>query len=105
MLEKAGHDVDELTAKNESSYNEQVIKAYEAETKRIQALNSGMSPEAVQALVMQTLQQALNSPPPDPMPPGEIPIEQEPAYAGFFSPEQGEFPPAMDATGANPGLG
>jgi hypothetical protein len=38
------------------------IKAFEAETKRIQAVQAGMTPEQIQAMVMQTVQYALNSP-------------------------------------------
>lgn len=40
-----------------------------------------------------------------PEPPGNEPNEQQPAQpAGFFSPEQNSLPPAMAATGAQPGL-
>lgn len=38
------------------------IEAYNAETKRLQATQVAMQPEQVQALVMQTIQQLLNSP-------------------------------------------
>jgi hypothetical protein len=44
------------------------IDAYNAETKRLQATTTGMLPEQVQALVVQTLQQILASPPPDSQP-------------------------------------
>jgi hypothetical protein len=45
------------------------IDAYNAETKRLQATTTGMLPEQVQAMVIQTLQQILASPPPDSQPP------------------------------------
>lgn len=38
------------------------IKAFDAETKRLQAVQSGMSPEQVQVMIVQTIQQLLNSP-------------------------------------------
>lgn len=77
------------------------IDAYNAETKRIQATQAGMPPEAVQALVLQTLQAVLQSPdiaPPAGPPPGAPPMPQgmspqappmpsQPANpAGFFMP-------------------
>jgi hypothetical protein len=49
-----------------SNFNEQLIKAYDAETKRITALGTGMTQEQVQALAMQTVMEAMNSAPPDP---------------------------------------
>lgn len=77
------------------------IDAYNAETKRIQATQAGMPPEAVQALVLQTLQAVLQSPdiappagpppgaPPMPLglPPQAQPMPNQPANpAGFFMP-------------------
>jgi hypothetical protein len=41
------------------------IDAYNAETNRLKATTTGMLPEQVQAMVIQTLQQILASPPPD----------------------------------------
>ena len=38
------------------------IDAYNAETNRIKATQAGMQPEQVQALVMQTLQQVMQTP-------------------------------------------
>jgi hypothetical protein len=69
-----------------------LIKAYAAETQRIQAVGAGMSPEAVQALVMQTLQNVLSTPDPQemvmqPMGEPEAPPMQE------QMPQEGEFPP------------
>lgn len=78
------------------------IDAYNAETNRIKAAGAGMNPEQVQMLVMQTLQQALQSPdvlpgpppavPPMIQPPGppQRPEQQqhpEPPPGGFLTPE------------------
>lgn len=78
------------------------IDAYNAETNRIKAAGAGMSPEQVQMLVMQTLQQALQSPDILPGPPPEAPpmVQQpgppqqpeqqqqpEPPPGGFLTPE------------------
>jgi hypothetical protein len=112
-LEEASAKVKEMEADRQSDFNDQLIKAYDAETKRLQALGQQISPEQVQALVIQTLQQVLTSPDPTPQaPPGAEVIEQEPPQGGFFMPEepmQGDPgmvpPPEMAATGANPGLG
>lgn len=48
---------------NEQKERENDIKAYQAETDRMAKLGLAMQPEQVQALVMQTLQQALAQPP------------------------------------------
>ena len=108
-LANASKQVDELEQERELKLNDQMIKAYDAETKRLQAVNGGMTPEAIHALVMQTMQQVLSTPSPvapvleemqeieaqEPAPPMmQEPIE--PAQAGFFTPEaqqpEGEFP-------------
>lgn len=75
------------------------IEAFNADTKRLQAVGSGMGPEQVQALVMQTIQQLLASPditPGQPLvmpPPGPMPqLQPQPPQGGFFVP--GEQPPA-----------
>lgn len=39
-----------------------MVKGYDAETKRIQAVGAGMTAEQVQAIVMQTLQETLSAP-------------------------------------------
>jgi hypothetical protein len=44
------------------------IDAYNAETNRLKAASTGLLPEQVQAMVIQTLQQILASPPPDSQP-------------------------------------
>lgn len=72
MLQQADKEVDRLK-------EEQELKLYDAETKRMAALSTGMQPEQVQALVMRLLQQALSGPPPG--------MEQE------MQPESAEYPP------------
>ncbi|CAB4153104.1 Phage P22-like portal protein [uncultured Caudovirales phage] len=70
MLTKELHDsadkIEELQEGAEIKKQELIIKAYDSETKRIQALGTGMNPEQVQALVMQTVQSALITPAPAP---------------------------------------
>lgn len=74
------------------------IDAFNAETNRIKAAGAGMSPEQVQLLVVQTIQQALQSPDvlpptappqmPPPAPPMQPPQPQpQPPQGGFFTPE------------------
>lgn len=56
------------------------IDAYNAETNRIKAVGTGMQPQEVQALVMQTLRQVLQSP--DILPPAQpVPMSGVPAHA------------------------
>lgn len=74
------------------------IDGYNAETNRIKAVGTGMAPEQVQALVMQTMQQLLNSPdvyggqqpmqpPPMQAPPQQMqPQQPQPPQGGFFTP-------------------
>lgn len=110
-LQASADKIEELQGEQEWKLKELTVKAYEAETKRISALGTGMSPEQVQALVMQTLQSALTTPapaqgiqediyeedqeekqemPPDPM---QQQQPQNPPDAGFFTPENGgQFP-------------
>lgn len=64
------------------------VKEYDAETKRMTAVAPVMGPEQIQAIVVQTLQDLLTQqgqlePPPEPM------MEpQQPADAGFFTPDE-----------------
>jgi hypothetical protein len=108
-LEAAQGEMAELKSGERAKFNDALIKAYDAETKRLTALGGAMTPEVVQALVMQTLQEVANSPGPDPIPPddmGGMEEQQEPPQGGFSLPEEGMgYPPEMAATGANPGLG
>jgi hypothetical protein len=88
-LENASNHAEQLEKELESKTNEQLIKAYGEETKRINVVAPAMSPEDVQALVMQTLQQALSTPPPaQPVIEDLQEYEQsEPPQSGFFTPE------------------
>lgn len=62
------------------------IKAFDAETKRLQPLSQAITPDQIQALVVQTIQNLLMSP--DISPPPQQPIQQEPPQGGFFVPEE-----------------
>lgn len=63
-LEKASEHAEQLESGAEEKTKELLIKAYEAETKRLQVLGAAMQPEQVQALVMQTLQEVFSTPAP-----------------------------------------
>jgi hypothetical protein len=82
------------------------IKEYEAETKRISALSSGMAPEQVQELVINTIRDVMNmgsmvgqmpqmQPPmqPEMMPPEMMPPEMMPPEMGMAPPEMAAVPP------------
>ena len=111
-LEASADKLDELQSDHEWKLKELTVKAYEAETKRITALGTGMTSEQVQALVMQALQGALSTPAPaqgiqediyemeqeEAMDPPEMPPdptqEQQPTNPpseGFFTPENGQI--------------
>jgi chaperonin cofactor prefoldin len=110
-LEAAAKHADELEAESKSKQAELGIKAFEADTNRLKVIGTAMTPEQVQALVMQTVQQLLEAPAPaesvqevyeeEPeMPeygePPEMPeqqIEQEAPQGVFFMPEEGLQPP------------
>lgn len=89
-LENASKHAEELENSQETELKKLLIQAYDSETKRLQALNTGLTPEQVQALVMQTMNQALTTPSPS-VPIVEEMAEEEatehPAQAGFFTPE------------------
>jgi hypothetical protein len=63
-LEKAAAHADELESDSEMKLKELLVKAYDAETKRLQVVGTAMQPEQIQALVMQTVQQLLTTPSP-----------------------------------------
>ena len=87
----------EIKAKEESSEIEEKkveIDAYNAETNRLKVVQTTMTPEQVQALVIQTMQQLLTpteieeSPQQEYMEPPEVMEPQDPpTEGGFFSPE------------------
>lgn len=105
-LEQKDGELRSLKEDQSIKFRELLVKAYGEETKRLQALGTAMSPEQVQALVIETLQSALQTPDPGPVIASELPpIEQEfeeppgqempepdenPPSAGFFMPETGE---------------
>ena len=106
-LHASADKVHELQDEREWKLRDLTVKAYQAETQRITALGTGMSSEQVQALVMQTLQGALATPAPGPQiqqdmqqlesdeqqpaPPEQQQAEQ-PADAGFFTPDAPQVP-------------
>lgn len=102
---------EQLKSEREVELKRLLIDAYGKETDRIKALGGALTPEAVQSLVIQTLQQALSTPSPaeviEPGPPDLDPMQgeqpQEQAPQGAFSMGQ-QSPAAMPAPGANPGL-
>jgi hypothetical protein len=61
-LNDATEKLGTLEADAANRAKELMIKAYEAETKRLDVVGSAMGPEQVQALVLQTLQEALSAP-------------------------------------------
>jgi hypothetical protein len=65
-LQASADKLQELQEGAELKHQELSVKAYDAETKRIQVLGTAMGPQQVQALVMQTLQAALTTPAPGP---------------------------------------
>jgi hypothetical protein len=92
-LEQASARVQELEAKSQQEGRKLEIEAYKAETERAQVFRESMTPQDVQALVVQMLQQMMAQPdplpdmPPD-MPPG-MQMMNEPPPGGFSLPEQG----------------
>ena len=85
IAQEAQDEIAQSQADAESKEREMNIKAFEAETKRMQALAAGITPEQVQALVMQTVQSMLMQPGPMAEPP-----EQPEA------PEMGEQPESYE---------
>jgi len=85
-LEEASNHADKLESDEESKKNELYIKAYDAETNRLKVVSTAMTPEQVQALVMQTVMGILQTPPP-----------AEEMYIDATQPEAQEIPqePAM----------
>lgn len=65
------------------------IDGYNAETNRLKVVGTGLQPQDVQALVMQTMQQLLQSPDvlPGQAPPQQMQPQQQPPQGGFFTPE------------------
>lgn len=94
-MEAMHAELQELQAGERAKFNDSIIKAYAAETDRISALGGAMSPEQVQAMVMQVLGQVMNSPGPEPIPPDGGQPEQNEAPPGAFSlPQPQPNPPS-----------
>lgn len=102
-LENAAAEAEDKSMEKEKAEADMLIRGYEAVTKRLSAVPP-ITPEQVQAITLQTLQQALSVPPVDPSemrgpePPepdemGGLPVEQpmnpnQPPEGGFSLPEE-----------------
>lgn len=116
-LHASADKLHELQDEREWKMNELAVKAFEADTKRIAALSTGMNAEQVQALVMQTLQGTMGTPSPsvqiqedmqeneqaeaEPPGPGQMPTPQPPTDGGFFTPENSPPPTALPGAGGD----
>lgn len=91
MLEEAKRQVEALEADKKTASDKLEVDAYAKISDRLDKLVPMMTPEEINALVMSTLQQALQQPDPVPdTPPGvraELMQPEQPAEAGFSSPE------------------
>jgi hypothetical protein len=106
-LQNCDAELQKVKGEAASDFNDQLIKAYEAETGRIEALGGAMTPESVMALIQQVVQQSLATPSPsltighpDAAPPGGMPIAQptEPGPApGSSFPAPGAMPGPMNS--------
>ncbi len=76
VIQQFPESIEVLKIKN--SHFDSEVKAFQAETQRLQALGPMITPEDVQQLVMKTLQEVLMSPP----------LEQEEPQMAGFEPEQ-----------------
>lgn len=84
----------------ETRDDENAIKAYDALTKRLQVMGAAMSPEAVKALVVQTLETMLQHP--DPLPGDPPAAEQVPEMAEQMPTDEPGAMPAGPELGAPP---
>lgn len=85
-LEAAAAEVEKLEADKEAEHDKIAVQVYEAETKRMAAMKDAMTPEAIQAIVMKTLQDLLMSKPLEP-------VQQ--AQPAQMQPVQQAMPPEM----------
>lgn len=85
---------------NEVKERELNIKAYDAETKRLQLTSTAMTPEQIKLMVAQTIDSMLSHPDPLPSEPAAMPdsqqIEQKAAQDDQQSPQM-ESPPELEA--------
>jgi hypothetical protein len=87
-------ECEELQMQLKNKAGETAIKAagastdqYEAETDRMVAVEPAMTPEAIAAIVAQTVREIMMQPVPSQPPPEPDSDDLEPAPAGFFTPE------------------
>ena len=91
-------ELEKAKESEENADRELAIKAYEAETARMTALANAITPEQVQALVAQTLQDMLSQPSinmEQPEPDEQMPQEMSPEMAQGMPQGMGEQPPQM----------
>lgn len=115
---KLQQQMEDNTQKQKLEFYKAQISAFDAETKRIQAVNGGLGPEQIIALATQTVMQALQSPdllpasapepeasadvaPPEPPPmQGIEPMQSNPpTEAGFLLPQESAGLPPGPAAG------
>jgi hypothetical protein len=78
----------EASVKREEAEGKLQVEAYKAETERMTALAPAITPEQVQMLVIQTMQEMLSAPPlPEPEPMAQE-MMNEPPQGGFLIPEE-----------------
>jgi hypothetical protein len=95
-MQQMGQMIEHLTqelqnAKQGSDAQEISIKAYDSETKRLQALGQPLDPQVVAHVATQVVMQMMQTgspegaPPPDPM---QQPQPEQPPQGGFLTPAQ-----------------
>jgi hypothetical protein len=116
-LNNAHEEVKQFEAKQNTKDGELQIEAFDAETRRIQAVGAGMSPEQIMQLVQQTITAALSQPAPldgasapaMPMPQPMMPdqgaqMPEQPAQAPAFAAHPTDLAPPPQP-GADPMMG
>lgn len=94
VAQEAQQEIASSKAEQEAKEEENAIKAYDAQTKRLAAMKDAITPEQVQMLVVQTIERMMSNP--EPMP-GEPQPEQPETY------EMQPFPGQLEQP--NPGMG
>ncbi len=61
-IEQLQQKISELTQDKQIDFDKVQIDAYNAETNRLKTVQTGMTPEQVQMLIMQTIQQLMQTP-------------------------------------------
>lgn len=98
--QKLETDAVEAMQKMAEADKDRAIDAYKAETERLKIMQPAMGPQEIQALIIQTLQQLLSSPPIPPEPQSMQPPAQSPG--GPSMAPQGMPPPGMNTTPNQP---